>query len=188
VFEITTTGSYTTLHSFNGIDGENHYSGLIQATNGNLYGTTSAGGAHNGGTTFEITAAGTFTTIHNFCALSMCSDGTWPRAGLFQATNGTLYGTTLYGGEGGGTIFSLSLGLAPFVQTVPGSGPVGTPVTILGTDLTGASSVSFNGTQAAFDVVSATQIATTVAVGATTGKIEVVTPGATLSPTSPRSA
>jgi uncharacterized repeat protein (TIGR03803 family) len=181
VFEVTTSGSFTILHNFDGTDGENPYCGLLQATNGNFYGTTQAGGAHNGGTIFEITAGGTFTTIHNFCALSMCSDGDYPRAGLFQATNGVLYGSTFYGGDNDyGTIFSLSLGLAPFVQAVPGAGPVGTPVTILGTDLTGASSVSFDGTPAAFDVVSATQITTTVPSGATTGKIEVVTPGATL--------
>jgi uncharacterized repeat protein (TIGR03803 family) len=181
VFEVTTTGAFTTLHSFDGTDGEDVYSGLMQATNGNLYGTTSAGGAYGRGTIFEITIGGTFTTIHNFCELGTCSDGATPRAGLFQATDGSLYGTTLYGGPyDDGTIFSLSLGLEPFVQTVPGSGPVGTPVTILGTDLTGASSVSFNGTPSAFDVVSATQITTTVPAGATTGKIEVVTPSATL--------
>jgi uncharacterized protein (TIGR03437 family) len=53
-------------------------------------------------------------------------------------------------------------------------------VKILGGDLTGATSVTFNGTSAAFTVVSATEITTSVPTGATTGKVEVVTPGATL--------
>lgn len=54
-------------------------------------------------------------------------------------------------------------------------------VTILGTDLTGATSVTFNGTAATFTVVSASQIKTTVPTGATTGAVEVTTPSSTLS-------
>jgi uncharacterized protein (TIGR03437 family) len=58
---------------------------------------------------------------------------------------------------------------------------VGAAVRILGSDLTGATSVSFNGTAATFTVVSATEITTTVPPGATTGKVRVVTPRRTLS-------
>jgi uncharacterized protein (TIGR03437 family) len=57
---------------------------------------------------------------------------------------------------------------------------VGAAIIILGTDLTGTTSVSFNGTPAAFEVVSATQITTTVPAGATTGRIQVITPGGAL--------
>jgi uncharacterized protein (TIGR03437 family) len=60
-------------------------------------------------------------------------------------------------------------------------GTAGTAVTILGTDLTGATSVTFNGTAATFNVVSATDITTTVPTGATTGTVQVVTPAGTLS-------
>jgi uncharacterized protein (TIGR03437 family) len=67
------------------------------------------------------------------------------------------------------------------VKTLPHSGQVGAAIRILGTDLTGATSVSFNGTLAAFNVVSPTEITTTVPAGATTGKIQVTTPGGTLS-------
>jgi uncharacterized protein (TIGR03437 family) len=84
-------------------------------------------------------------------------------------------------GQGCGTVFSLSLGLGPFVETQPTSGKAGAAVKILGTNLTGATSVTFNGTPAAFTVESATQISTTVPAGATTGKVEVITPEGTLS-------
>ncbi len=58
---------------------------------------------------------------------------------------------------------------------------MGAHVKILGTDLTGATGVSFNGTAAVFTVVSPSLITTTVPSGATTGKVEVVTPSGTLS-------
>jgi uncharacterized protein (TIGR03437 family) len=57
---------------------------------------------------------------------------------------------------------------------------VGSPVKILGSDLTGATSVTFNGVQAVFAVVSAREISTTVPTGATTGQVEVVTPSGAL--------
>jgi hypothetical protein len=72
------------------------------------------------------------------------------------------------------------VGLAPFVETEPTSGKVGAVIKILGTDLTGATSVTFNGTPAAFKVLS-TLIGATVPPGATTGMVQVVTPNATLS-------
>ena len=69
---------------------------------------------------------------------------------------GTSTGQRDDGGANGncGTVFSLSVGLGPFVETQPTSGKVGAAVKILGTDLTGATSVTFNGTAAAFTVVS----------------------------------
>jgi uncharacterized repeat protein (TIGR03803 family) len=83
---------------------------LIQATDGDLYGTTLAGGAHGYGTVFKIYPSGTFTTLHSFCSQSDCLDGEFPQTGLVQATNGNLYGTTILGGNyGSGTIFEISL-------------------------------------------------------------------------------
>jgi uncharacterized repeat protein (TIGR03803 family) len=108
------------------------------------------------GTVFKITPSGILTTLYSYCSQSQCTDGYNPIAGLVQATNGDFYGTTLAGGincasDGGcGAIFRLSVGLGPFVKTQPWTGKVGTPVTILGTDLTGATSVTFNGTPSAF--------------------------------------
>ena len=84
------------------------------------------------------------------------------------------------GAYGAGTVFSLDVGLRPFVQTVPTAGTVGQTVLILGNNLTGAASVTFDGTAASFTVVSDTLITTTVPAGASTGKVEVTTPTSTL--------
>jgi uncharacterized protein (TIGR03437 family) len=72
------------------------------------------------------------------------------------------------------------MGLGPFVETQPASGAAGAAVTILGTDLTGATSVTFNGTPAVFTVVRASEITTAVPAGASTGTVQVATPGGTL--------
>ena len=201
VFKITPGGTLTTLYSFCAqsgcTDGENPNGALVQGTDGNLYGTAGDGGANPGprdfgaGTVVKITPTGRLTTLYNFCSQSGCTDGEYPNAGLVQATNGYLYGTTGGGGAnpgpvgGVGTVFSLSTGLGPFVKTLPTSGTVGAAVKILGTDLTGATSVTFNGTAAAFRVVSPSLITTTVPFGATTGTVQVVTPSGTLSGNGP---
>lgn len=72
------------------------------------------------------------------------------------------------------------MGLGPFVKSLPGSGKAGAAVKILGTNLIGATSVSFNGTAATFTIVSASEISTKVPTGAATGKVQVTTPGGTL--------
>jgi uncharacterized repeat protein (TIGR03803 family) len=185
IFEITTSGTLTTLYSVcsqsNCPDGNYLIAGLIQATDGNLYGIMDVGGANGSGTIFKITLSGALTTLYNFCSQSGCPDGQYPGGGLVQGTDGNLYGTTDDGGANGeGTIFSLSVGLGPFVETQPNAAKVGAAVKILGTDLTGASSVNFNGTAASFTVVSSSEITTNVPAGATTGEVKVVTPSGTL--------
>jgi uncharacterized repeat protein (TIGR03803 family) len=62
------------------------YAGLVQATNGNFYGTTEGGGASYG-TVFKITPSGTLTTLYTFCSQSECADGDHPYGGLVQATS-----------------------------------------------------------------------------------------------------
>jgi uncharacterized repeat protein (TIGR03803 family) len=202
VFKMAPAGELTTLYSFcvqSGCpDGSILQAGLVQATDGNFYGTTEFGGNDNcasaysgSGTVFKITPAGKLTTLYSFCTQSGCPDGYTPGGALFQATNGALYGTTTYGGAydtcttqlppGCGTIFSLSVGLGPFVETQTTSGKVGAAVNILETNLIGATSVSFNGKAAIFKVVSGSEITTTVPAGATTGTVKVATPSGTLS-------
>jgi hypothetical protein len=80
------------------------------------------------------------------------------------------------GVAGYGTAFKLSVGLGAFVETVTASGGAGSSVIILGTNMTGASSVTFNGAAAAFTLVSSTEITATVPSGATTGPVVVTTP------------
>jgi len=192
VFKITPSGTLTTLHSFCSqsgcTDGAYPEAGLVQATNGDLYGTTNVGGAYggpyadSGGTVFKISASGTLTTLYSFCFQTSCGDGAFPAGGLVQATDGNFYGTASYGEAGNdGSVFSLNVGLGPFVETQPTSGKVGAAVKVLGTNLTGATGVTFNGGAAVFTVVSPSLITTTVPAGATTGKVQVVTPGGTLS-------
>jgi uncharacterized repeat protein (TIGR03803 family) len=174
VFRITPAGELTTLYSFGGSDGIEPEGGLLLASDLNFYGTTAFGGASGDGTIFEITLQGVLTTLHNFDS----TDGDLPTAALAQDTSGTIYGTTRKGGtDGDGTVFSLSCTpLTPFIQTVPWFGKVGAKVAILGTDLTGASSVTFRGAQAQFRVVSPTEILATVPSNATSGDVKVVTP------------
>lgn len=119
----TPGGILTTLHSFNFNDGANPYAGLIQATDGNFYGTTEAGGAHSAGTVFRITP-GTLTTLHSF----NWGDGANPYAGLIQASDGNFYGPTESGGaKRGGTVFKMTpLGVLSTLHsfnTTDGSSP-----------------------------------------------------------------
>ncbi len=178
IFKITPGGALTTLQSFDGTDGAYPYAGLIQATDGNLYGTTFDGGAYGFGTIFKITPGGALTTLYSFCSQWPCTDGRYPYAGLLQATDGSFYGTTWWGGTTccDGTVFSISVGLGPFVETQPAIGKVEGAVEILGTSLTGATSVNFNGSPAVFTVRSRSLITATVPAGATTGFVTVTTP------------
>jgi uncharacterized repeat protein (TIGR03803 family) len=178
IFKVTPKGTPTTLHSFTGTDGAGPMTALVQATDGNLYGTTFGGGstkvcANGCGTAFRIGPNNHLTTLHIFCPQSGCTDGLRP-GGMVQGTDGNLYGTA------GNTFYRIELGLAPFVKTLPVIGTVGENVIILGTNLTGASNVSFNGTSASFNAVSPTEIEATVPMGATTGSVTVTTPSSTL--------
>ncbi len=110
VFKITPDGTLTTLYSFcsqqNCADGMVPFAGLVQATDGNFYGTTYEGGAYSVGVVFEITPEGALTPLHSFQYL----DGYQSNAPLIQATDGNLYGTAGFGGANGqGTIFKVTL-------------------------------------------------------------------------------
>jgi uncharacterized repeat protein (TIGR03803 family) len=174
-FKITPAGSLTTLHRFGGAEGASLHTALIQATDGNFYSEASSYLHRGANTIFQMTPAGALTVLHDFGA------GQAEGNGLIQSTDGNFYGTTngsdraLYG-----TAFRLSMGLGPFVKTQTTAGTIGTPVVILGTDLTGASGVSFNGVAASFTVLSASEITAIVPTGATTGTVQVNTPNGTL--------
>ena len=117
VFKITPGGALTPLHNFDGTDGAGPYAGLVQATDGNFYGTTEEGGASSNctggcGTVFKITPAGVLTTLYSFDG----TDGFFPFAGVVQASDGNFYGTT----SGGGTSSNCSgRGCGTVFQTTP---------------------------------------------------------------------
>ena len=115
VFELTPSGTLTTLYSFcthaHCTDGKWPYAGVIQGDDGNFYGTTQIGGPHNDGTVFQLTPSGRLTTLHSFCSHAHCADGKWPYAGVIQGSDGNLYGTTEYGGRHhDGTVFEVRAG------------------------------------------------------------------------------
>src|SRR5262249_5972541 len=89
VFKITTDGTFTILHRFSGGDGSDPVR-MVQASDGNFYGTTFSGGFLDAGTIFKMTPSGTLTTLYAF---SGAEDGSGPFA-LVQAGDGDLYGTT----------------------------------------------------------------------------------------------
>ena len=132
IFRITPSGTLTTLYSFcsqpNCSDGDRPYGTLVQASDGNLYGTTQNGGSGAGtygaGTIFKITPSDAFTTLYNFCSPSPCNDGSTPYAGLVQANNGIFYGTTTFGVTGGGTVFSLQTNSSLLTVSTSGNGTV----------------------------------------------------------------
>jgi uncharacterized repeat protein (TIGR03803 family) len=109
VFKLGPKGKETILHSFAGTpDGEDPRSVLVRDAAGNLYGTTQYGGSSGGyGTVFKLDAKGSLTLLHSFAGTP---DGEDPYAGLLRDKAGNLYGTTQYGGTGGGygTVFKLS--------------------------------------------------------------------------------
>lgn len=179
VFKITLQGALTTIHNFQLDEPSQPIGALIQATDGNFYGTSYAGGtAANWGTIYEITPSGVVTTLHSFTG----ADGAQPYAPVAQSTNGTFYGTATNGTgtAGEGTVFSQTNNLQPFVAFVQTSGKAGQIIGILGQGFKGTTSVMFGSVSASFSVVSGTYLRATVPAGASTGFVTVKTPGGNL--------
>jgi uncharacterized repeat protein (TIGR03803 family) len=112
VFKLDTDGTgFTVLHSFRfapgGQEGFGPHAGLLQGTDGALYGTTYDGGTNRYGTIFRLSPDGTaYAVLYNFTGQG--GDGGGPYAGLVQGTDGALYGTTYSGGTSNfGTVFKL---------------------------------------------------------------------------------
>jgi len=109
VFELAHgSRTITTLASFNGTNGSSPYAALIMDSSGNLYGTTTFGGASNNGTVFELAhGSHTITTLASFNG----TDGLRPQAALIMDRSGNFYGTATGGGAyNSGTVFELAHG------------------------------------------------------------------------------
>ena len=131
VFQLTpgAGGKWTekALHSFRGTDGRGPFGGLIFDASGNLYGTTSSGGANPGclkynascGTVFQLTPGkdGKWTekVLHTF---GKGNDGATPDGSLILDAAGNLFGTTYYGGNGNGTVFQLAAANGKWTEKV----------------------------------------------------------------------
>ncbi len=137
VFKMTPQGAYSVLYSFCDCGDGSGPSAVIQAADGNFYGTTRGGGANGYGTVFKLTPQGVLATLHSFDS----TDGAYPGSRLLQASDGNLYGTTAHGGnpsctDGCGTVFEITpdgtfTSLHTF-DTTDGANPSG--VLIQGTD------------------------------------------------------
>jgi uncharacterized repeat protein (TIGR03803 family) len=194
------------LHNFDcATDGCNNWVPLAQRTDGTLYGMGIGGGTNNSGTVYKLTHSTfpRFIVVQNYSAASpkninILGNGLTGATAVkfgpipatsFKVTNDTFMTAVVPPAAitgivtvttPKGTVSTLTrLKVPPTVTSFnPTSGSVGTPVTIMGTGFTGATKVTFGGVKAAaFTIVSATEITTTVPTGAITGKIAVTTVG-----------
>ena len=168
VFDVAAgSGTISTVASFSGANGVSPQGGLIEDSNGDLFGTTAAGGSGGGGTVFEVVAgSGTITTLASFNGIN----GVVPQGGLVEDSSGDLFGTTAAGGSGGGgTVFEVVAGsgtittLASF-NGINGVGPQGGLVEDSSGDLfgtTAAGGPGGNGT--VFEVAAGSGTITTLA-------------------------
>jgi uncharacterized repeat protein (TIGR03803 family) len=117
IFRITPGGDVTILHRFThtfgdrSVDGAIPVAPLLQANDGNFYGTTSRGGRHESGTVFRMTPGGVLTVVYEFqFDFLTFNEPATPLASLIQASDGHLYGTYSVGGPRSGGVFRLTLG------------------------------------------------------------------------------
>jgi uncharacterized repeat protein (TIGR03803 family) len=109
---VTATRKLTVLYNFDGTHGYGPVGPLVQASDGNFYGTATGGGTSRAGVLFKITPTGSLTVLHN---MNGTSDGEAPWAGLLLATDGNFYGAAAAGGDltcnngvGCGTLFKIT--------------------------------------------------------------------------------
>lgn len=122
LFRMTPAGAVTIVHSFSGLlgDGSIPTGGLVQSSDGSLFGTTALGGTHGKGTVFR-TALGLVVTLHSFTGAP--DEGATPLAKLVHGSDGAFYGTTVIGGaQNAGTIFKIT-GLGSFTTLHSFAGP-----------------------------------------------------------------
>lgn len=191
IFSISPHGVFSKVFDFNPNGAYNGWypqGGLIQASDGNFYGTTADAGTGDClsgylcGSVYELTPNGVVTQVAVF---QDAVDGRAPLSAPLQGTDGRLYVTNNSGPytthDGGGTVVQIDHALpkpAPVISRFsPTSGPAGQKVTIFGSHFVGTTKVQFNGTSASFTVTSTNTIVAVVPTGATTGPIKVTNAG-----------
>ena len=207
IYKITSKGVYSSLYLFDGTVGANPASALIQHTNGLLYGNAQNNGGFDVGSVYSVNVgAAPFCSLlmssgkigatigvlgQGFTSSSVVRFG-GVKASVVTLMGSTYVSAAVPAGALSGSV-TVTTGtskltgkqafrVTPMIKTFsPPSGPIGTNVTITGSGLTQATKVMFNGTSASFVVDSDTQVTATVPVGATTGKISVVTIGGSAS-------
>jgi uncharacterized repeat protein (TIGR03803 family) len=112
IFKVTKGGTFTVLYSFCAVkeqycsDGKFPAAGVAMDGAGNLYGTTSDGGAYDNGIVYKLAPDGTETVLHSFSG----GDGSFPQSDLLVKKSGVIYGVTPHGGVGGcGSAFRIGL-------------------------------------------------------------------------------
>jgi uncharacterized repeat protein (TIGR03803 family) len=177
IYEVSTGLSASVMYSFGSFFGDGYYpsAGLFLGTDGNYYGSTAEGGSFDDGSLFNISTSASYNQLYSFNnsanLLQMA-----PLSPPVEYTTGLLYGVTEFGGTTNqGTVYSLNNGLSAFVNAPVFSGKAGSNLLIVGTGLSGASQVTFNGMPAKFVVHSDTHLTATVPSGATSGWIRVTT-------------
>ncbi len=239
IFRLTPSGSFSWIVPSMPIAGAGSYAvSLVEAANGNFYGTQPEGGSSDAGSIYQVTPSGAIKTLYEFPqkqlglpeTLLQASDGMLygtargeyntgfhgyssvfrldPSTGAFQTiysfknlalgecectlvqgSDGKLYGASQdVGTYGGGTIWQLDAGLPPPLphvgSVIPQAGSAGEKVLLWGTNLLGASSVSFNGTAAShIQVANSQAVWAWVPEGATTGPVTITTPNGSFTTT-----
>lgn len=108
VFRMNLGGAFEVVWNMGAeMDARYSWAGLIQASDGRLYGASAQGGEFNKGTVFSVGLDGSHAVLHSFSG----SDGEQLQAGVIQGSDSSLYGTALSGGSRGqGVVFKLTLG------------------------------------------------------------------------------
>ncbi len=183
VFQMSTAGAYKVLRNFistaPATDGFDPMAGLVQGSDGFLYGVNQSGGANGLGTLFKINTSGsTYAVLHDFATAT----GANPTSTPVLHTNGKVYGMTSAGGAHlQGAIYSFDNALKPFASIfVIWSGKVGISVGILGQGFSNATGVKFGAGPGTFVATNDTYMTATAQAGATTAPVTVLEPGGNL--------
>jgi len=184
IYRMSLWGKLVVVHNFGAFtsglinpDGAFPQAGLLPASDGNLYGVTTAGGVNGFGTIYQLTSGSAFTKIFDFSAGANATLGLTTNTDLIQHSNGSLFGVTSeLGAYAQGNFYALTA--VNFSQILKVAGPIfvlpGGPVQILGDSLTQVSNVNFGAVATSFRIGSDTQLLATVPLAAVDSTISAI--------------